>query len=91
MSSDRKLLRIKASTFRARGSSGSLYEVECLANILEERDGARVVHTPKSPEFRLVDSRRAVNRNPIDDSYTVVGTGERLWPLEEDQSTVDLP
>jgi hypothetical protein len=78
MNPTKTLRRIKAATFHARGTSGSIYAVECIENVLEERDGARVVHTPKAPEFRLVDSHRPVNWNPKNDTFSIVGTGEVL-------------
>jgi hypothetical protein len=84
MSGDRRLLRIKAGSFHARGTSGTLYMVECIENVLEQRDGARVVHIPKFPEYRLSGSHRPVNWNPDDGTFTIVGTGEVMRRVSED-------
>ena len=73
------LKRRVVDRFKARSrATGIVYEVECVRPELEVKTpfGPQVV--VKHPECRIVDTMRPVNWNPVDDSLTVVGSGETL-------------
>ena len=77
--SDSKLKRKTIERFTVRSyPTGVVYEVECVLPELEVKTpyGPKVI--TKHPEFRVVDSMRPVNWNPVDDSLTLVGSGETL-------------
>jgi hypothetical protein len=84
MSSDRKLLRIKGATFQTRGSSGYLYEVERIDNVLEERDGTRVAY----PEDTGIPSRDKPSSAQLGSARRYV---QRRWDRREAVALIGSP
>lgn len=77
--SNSKLKRNIVDRFKVRSNAtGITYEVECVRPELEVITpyGPQII--AKHPEFRIIDTMRAVNWNPVDDTLTLVGSGETL-------------
>jgi hypothetical protein len=77
-----KVKRKTIDRFSVRSqATGAVYEVECVQTELELRTPFGPKHITRHPEFRIVETMRPVNWNPVDDTLTLVGTGEVLFRI----------